>query len=172
MPGIRVLQTRSFARSFSDCLARNPLKIQIVAPFMDKPLAFPSVSSFSSFVLGRGVKYLEITTIPPDSKGGSLRKDEADLLEKLGVALKIRTNPFLHSKIYYFEFDNPSFFAFIGSANFSLGGFSSNDETMVEITSTEDQVPVRKELERLTGLGALPYHAWKSNSKKGLIENA
>jgi len=79
------------------------------------------------------------------------------------VSLKIRdTN--LHAKFYYFEYHDPSrFVAFVGSSNFTIGGFQRNEEVMVRIAQPADRPAVAKALNRLCGLGSFPYNAWKAS---------
>lgn len=168
MANIRVHPTRQFASSFRALLAEGPSALTIVSPFLTAVRGWGSVLHFSKFVLSRGTSKLEIVTCPPLSDNHGLEwpncitQSEADLIEAAGVLLKIR-EPNLHSKVYYFEFADPKrYAAFIGSGNFTSGGFERNDETMVRIEHPDDHLEVLREVERLSAYGSFPYHIWKS----------
>ncbi len=120
------------------------------------------VLEFCEFVLGRGTSQITIVTRPPESQGATLRRVEAEQIEVAGVDLRIRKSPDLHSKIYFFAYDDAVFAAFIGSANFTKGGFEDNDETMTMIQNLEDRPEVQRELNRLTMFGSYPYSSWKA----------
>ncbi len=132
-----------------------------------------TVLEFAKFVISRGTERLEIVTCPPladDHKQDSpnvITRNEAELISAEGVSLKIReTN--LHAKLYYFEFDDPKrYAAFIGSANFTMGGFERNDETMVRIEHPDHHSEVLREVTRLSTFGSFPYHIWKTRKFTG-----
>lgn len=168
MANVKVLPTRQFSTSFRTLLAEGPSALTIVSPFLTPVKGWASVLQFSKFVLSRGTSKLEIVTCPPlnDNHGmawpNCITLSEAELIEAEGVSLKIReTN--LHAKLYYFEFEEPArYAAFIGSSNFTAGGFERNDETMVRIEHPDDREEVRREVARLSTQGSFPYQIWKS----------
>lgn len=168
MPNIRVHPTRQFSASFRSLLAEGPAALTIVSPYLTPVRGWNSVLHFSKFVLSRGTEKLEIITCPPlkDDHGlerpNYITQSEADLLEAEGVSLKIREKN-LHAKLYYFQFEEPRrYAAFIGSSNFTLGGFERNDETMVRIEHPDDHPEVLREVQRLSTHGSFPYYIWKS----------
>ncbi|AYZ66753.1 NgoFVII family restriction endonuclease [Burkholderia multivorans] len=168
MANVKVLPTRQFAASFRSFLAEGPTALTIVSPFLTPVKGWESLLQFSKFVLSRGTSKLEIVTCPPlnDNHGmerpNCITRKEAELIEAEGVSLKIReTN--LHAKLYYFEFEEPArYAAFIGSSNFTSGGFERNDETMVRIEHPDDHSEVLREIARLSTNGSFPYQIWKS----------
>jgi phosphatidylserine/phosphatidylglycerophosphate/cardiolipin synthase-like enzyme len=119
------------------------------------------MSEFARFVLSRGETELMIVTRPPGSESETLSLEEAEVLVSLGVDLKIRCKPPLHSKIYFFSFIEGDYTAFVGSANFTKGGFERNDESIACFKDKQYRKTVNKELERLTQVGAFPYNYWK-----------
>jgi len=166
--GIRVLGTRVFNREFSNCLARGPNSLLIVSPFVTSYPPWKSTAQFCEHVLKRGANRLALVTKPPGSGGATLSGLEADVLETVGVDLRIRPAPDLHSKIYFFIYDETVFTAFIGSSNFTRGGFCDNDETMTMIQNQSDRREVSKEWDRISSYGAYPYSHWKS-SPRGIL---
>lgn len=173
MANIRVHATRQFSASFRSLLAEGPSGLTIVSPFLTPVPGWATVLEFAKFVISRGTKKLEIVTCPPiaDNHGQArpniITRTEAELISAEGVSLKIReTN--LHAKVYYFEFEDPKrYAAFIGSSNFTYGGFVRNDETMVRMEHPDDHAEVLKEVTRLSTLGSFPYHIWKTRKFTG-----
>jgi phosphatidylserine/phosphatidylglycerophosphate/cardiolipin synthase-like enzyme len=168
MANVRVYPTRQFAASFRSLLAEGPSSLTIVSPFLTPVKGWASVLEFTRFVISRGTQTLEIVTCPPllDDHGqispNIITRTEADLISAEGVSLKIRECN-LHAKLYYFEFEDPKrYAAFVGSSNFTAGGFERNDETMVRIEHPDDHGEVLKEVTRLSTYGSFPYHVWKT----------
>lgn len=168
MANVRVHPTRQFSSSFRSLLAEGPNALTIVSPFLTPVKGWNSVLEFTKFVISRGTEKLEIITCPPlfDNHGQDrpniITHTEAELIAAEGVSLKIRENN-LHSKLFYFEFEDPKrYAAFIGSSNFTQGGFERNDETMVRIEHPDDHDEVLKEVNRLSTFGSFPYHIWKT----------
>lgn len=147
------------------CVQRRPSSIRVVSPFIGDLPAFRNVVNFSREMLRYGNCSLQIVTQPPQDRKETLSFIQADSLVVLGVDLLIRTSPWLHSKIYHFKFQDGDETAFVGSANFTLGGFDRNDETMAMMRDSIDNALVRSELERLSGRGSVPYHNWKALSE-------
>jgi phosphatidylserine/phosphatidylglycerophosphate/cardiolipin synthase-like enzyme len=165
---VKVYPTREFAASFRSSLAEGPEALTIVSPFLTPVKGWKSVLEFAKFVLSRGTQKLEIVTCPPlpnnhgQANPSLITLAEADLIEAEGVSLKIRDTK-LHAKLYYFEFHDPKrYAAFVGSSNFTLGGFERNDETMVKIEHPDDHAEILREVTRLSGLGSFPYYIWKT----------
>jgi phosphatidylserine/phosphatidylglycerophosphate/cardiolipin synthase-like enzyme len=166
MANIRVHATRTFARAFRTYLAEGPVAITIVSPFLTPVAPWESTLAFARFVIARGTEKVEIVTCPPLPDHATDRNKitfaEAALIEAEGVSLKIRDNN-LHSKVYLMRFAEPErAVAFIGSSNFTQGGFDRNDETMVQIEHPDDMPAVERELVRLTTYGSFPFYAWKA----------
>ena len=95
-----------------------------------------------------------------------MTQTQAEAIVRLGVDLLIRSSPQLHSKIYYFKFGDGTQTAFVGSANFTMGGFDRNDETMAMLRDSIDNKRVGAELERLSGRGSVSYLNWKAVSQQ------
>jgi phosphatidylserine/phosphatidylglycerophosphate/cardiolipin synthase-like enzyme len=164
MSRVNLFSRRPFAAKFTSFLAEGPTVLTVVSPFVTAIAPWKSVTDFFAFAQRRGIESLELVTKPPNNKAsnGVLTFSEADAISKLGVNLKIRdTN--LHSKIYFFGFDDPRrYAAFVGSSNFTQGGFEVNDESNVLIQHPDELVTVRRELDRLCGQGSFPFHNWRA----------
>ena len=80
----------------------------------------------------------------------------------LGVDLRFRHSPPLHSKVYWFQYREGDEEAFVGSANMTTGGLSRNDETVARFLEAADITKVTRELDRLSGLGTLPFRLWRA----------
>ena len=78
----------------------------------------------------------------------------------------IRLKPNLHSKLYQFEFPDGDSAGFVGSANFTIGGFERNDETVAYFRNMEDNTLISKEFDRLNGHGSIPFIQWKALNRK------
>lgn len=159
---VEILPTRSFKRAFLQCVGRKPCALRVVSPFIGKLPAFRDIVNFSRTMLQYENCTLQVVTGPPGHQNETLTSTQADAIVLLGVDLLIRTSPWLHSKIYHFEFQEGIQTAFIGSSNFTLGGFERNDETMAMLQGSIDNQRVQAELERLTGRGSMPYSSWKA----------
>ena len=162
---VEILPTRSFKREFLQCVGRKPSGLRVVSPYIGKLPAFRDIVNFSRTMLQYGNCSLQVVTGPPGSQGETLTSTQADAIVLLGVDLLIRTSPWLHSKIYHFEFQEGNQTAFIGSSNFTLGGFERNEETMAMLRGTVDNKRVQAELERLSGWGSMPYLSWKAKNR-------
>ncbi len=102
-----------------------------------------------------------IVTRPPGSERETLSLQEAEILVGMGVDLKIRKQPPLHSKIYFFSFQEGDYTAFVGSANFTIGGFERNDESVAFFRDARHRKIIDKEVDRLTKYGSLPFNHWR-----------
>ena len=158
---VQVLPTNLFRREFFQCIGRRPASIRVVSPFIGRLPVFGDIVNFSRSVLRDGECTLQVVTRPPESSNDVLARAQAEQMVQLGVDLIIRTAGRLHSKIYHFDFHQGDQTAFVGSANFSLGGFENNEETMAMMRDAVDNKRVSAELERLCGRGAAPYPKWK-----------
>jgi phosphatidylserine/phosphatidylglycerophosphate/cardiolipin synthase-like enzyme len=169
MESIEIEQTKLFRQSFNNSLTR-PCKLTIVSPFVTAIKPWPSVLAFATFFLRRHTLGLTLVTRPPGTASALLSQNEAEQLENMGVDLKIRSQPTLHSKIYLFEYEQGDYTAFIGSANFTQGGFSNNDETVTKFRTANEKSAILREVKRLNGHGAFPYHYWRkiTKSRQGL----
>jgi phosphatidylserine/phosphatidylglycerophosphate/cardiolipin synthase-like enzyme len=156
-----VLYTRTFRSYFFESVRRVPLKMILISPFITRIPGYARTTEFARLVLSRGDTELMIVTRTPCSGSETLSIEEAEVLVGLGVDLKIRCQPPLHSKVYFFSFIEGDYAAFVGSANFTLGGFERNDESIAFLRDERYRKTVNKELERLTQVGAFPYNHWK-----------
>ncbi len=152
-----ILHTRLFREKFMRCLSHNPCFLQIAVPYIGKIPGHGSIVEFSRFFMGNEGEERQFTLItrPPGSGAESVGIREAEIITNMGVELIIRTQKFLHSKIYQFTFSEGNRAAFVGSANFTMGGFDRNIETMAYFLKKGDNAKVASELERL---------AWKAHN--------
>ena len=157
-------QTKVFNMSFHRAI-RRPCSLTIVSPFVTTIKPWKSILQFSHFFMARHSRPLTLITRPPSTGNGTLSDNEARALCNLGVNLKIRNQPPLHSKIYLFEYDIGDYAAFIGSANFTKGGFEINDETVVCLRFASKKADVLDEIRRFDGRGCFPFSIWQSRKK-------
>lgn len=165
----KILHRRAFWDEFKRCLRRYPSELQIASPFIGNlPPGYDTIVRFSEGLRKRECNLVIVTRppqqgAPPPSRGGSgtLYAYEAEQLEKMGVELLIHRQ--LHSKVYQFRFPQGDRAAFVGSANFTLGGLERNEETVAMFRHVQDNDGVERELARLKGFGTYPYHHWKAS---------
>ena len=162
----QILPTRLFRREFLQCVRLNPSSIRVVSPFIGKIPPFGNIVDFSRSVLQHENCTFQLVTRPPGKENGTITPIQAEAIVRLGVDLLIRVSPCLHSKIYHFEFREGNQAAFVGSANFTHGGFDRNDETMAIMRDSTDNRRVNGELERISGRGSVPYPIWKAWSEE------
>lgn len=155
----QILATRALRDKFSQCLGRSPLQVAVVTPYVGET-PWGDIVKFSRDLVKRECK-VQLITRRPGSGQDVISFDEADELEKLGVDLRIRTQPKLHSKIYQFSFRQKDMAAFVGSANFTAGGFGRNDETVAFLQKKEDNKAVAAEISRLAAAGSVQYWLWR-----------
>ena len=154
--------TRTFRQRFISALSDPISEIVICSPFFDGlPIPFKNVTEFCRFMQIRGTEKIQIITRPPGCDASAMRLDVAKALEAQGVELFIRSQPYHHAKMYHFEYAKGFFRSFVGSANFTMGGFERNYELVAEMEGVGDTSPCHREIKRMqqTG-GALTYHAW------------
>lgn len=164
MSRINLFSRRPFEARFRSLLAEGPKTLTVVSPFVTAISPWPSVTAFFEFAQRRGIESLELVTKPPNNlaSNGVLTFAEATAISQLGVTLKIRDTD-LHSKIYFFGFeDSKRYAAFIGSSNFTKGGFEVNDESNVLVQHPEELPSILKELGRLCGQGSFPFDSWRA----------
>ena len=133
----------------------------MVAPYITGIPPHESLSNFADFLANRGCKW-EIITGKPDAGNGALSKVDADMIVVRGVHLLIRPNPFVHAKMYQFDFLEGDRAAFVGSANFTIRGFEKNDEIVAFSSEKCYNDGVAREFARLTAGGSIAYHLWKA----------
>lgn len=166
-----ILHTRRFREQFLRCLSRYPSTLTAAVPYIGRIPGFSSggggIVDFSRFLLARGNVKFRLITAPPGRGGSAISGEDATGIVNLGVDLMIRDD--LHSKVYQFSFVNGERAAFVGSANFSRGGFERNCETVAFFRSKADNDAVGRELERIAGYGASPFALWnfRATPKKG-----
>ena len=81
-------------------------------------------------------------------------------LEAQGVEIYIRDNPYLHAKLYHFDYNQGYFRSFVGSSNFTTGGFKTNYELVAEIEGVGTNSPFHVEIDRMIDRGAWPLNYW------------
>jgi phosphatidylserine/phosphatidylglycerophosphate/cardiolipin synthase-like enzyme len=142
-------------------LSRHPTRLRIVSPFLGRIPGFGKLADFSRHILREEGRELQIVTLPPKEESNArISRIGAEALVNLGVDLQIRKNPPLHSKVYQFTYDDGSKESFLGSANFTKGGFERNDETVAYFTDKDGNRKVESERNRLSGSGAVPLNLW------------
>ncbi len=162
-----ILATRNFKNKFFECLQLHPISLRIASPFIGQLPSFKTVIRFTQFFLREENKSFQLITCPPiDNENEKyISKRYAEVMVKLGVDLLIREKPTLHSKVYQFVYDRNIKISFVGSANFTKGGFERNDETVSMFRDPIINKKVSEELNRLSGFGSLSYYAWKLRKK-------
>ncbi|MER9894585.1 phospholipase D-like domain-containing protein [Mesorhizobium sp. M0119] len=152
--------TRSFWKRFVSSLSDEIGHAIICSPYFDGlPEPFKEISGFCRHLRTRGVKKIEIITRPP-GKANAMTIETAKFLMRDDVDIYIRTQPYLHAKMYHFEYVKGYFRNFVGSSNFTIGGLERNDELMAEFEGVGNETPCHREIARLRDKGAFPYSAW------------
>lgn len=153
--------TKSFRRKFITSLSEVIDQVIICSPYFGSlPPPFNTLFDFCIGLKRRGVNNIQIITRPPGSDATALPIDLAQRLAKEDIEIFIRTTPYLHAKLYHFEYSKGYFRSFVGSSNFTKGGFERNSELMTEMEGVGDSSPCHREIARLRDMGALTYAAW------------
>lgn len=144
-----ILHTGLFQQRFATCLGRRPQQLTVVVPYIGKT-PWGTITHFSQVMIRGGCEF-RLATSPPSTVADASKLSTADAatLVQWGVKLRIRRHAVLHSKIYQFLYDSGEMAAFVGSANFSMGGFKTNDETVAFFQAKADNQKVAKEIQRL-----------------------
>jgi hypothetical protein len=160
--------TRDFRNRFIESLSDSISQAVICSPFFsDKlPDPFKDIQGFCNFLSARGTEpeCIQIITRPPGSDNG-MSFETAKLLAGQGIDLLFRPKPCLHAKVYHFEYARGYFRTFVGSANFTLGGFERNHELVTEMEGVGANGPCHRELARLAQQGALSYNQWAAKGQ-------
>ena len=164
---VNVLSTRRFKHAFLGSLSRQIVRISVVSPYVTTIPGFSSAQDFFRKLAGRMPDAsVDLVTKPPDDNSNSvLSWQEADLITRLGVNLKFRRSN-LHSKVYYVRYLEGDCSCFIGSANFTKGGFETNEETVAYWRRSKPDPQIEQELARLTGPGAFNLLQWAIETKQ------
>lgn len=168
--GARILHTRRFRKLFWQFVGQGPFDLKVVSPFLGGLPEFPSVVEFARWFLREEGRSLTLVTRPPrseeDAISGIMTDTQAEAVVSLGVKLLIRVTPILHSKVYQLRLSDDRTISFVGSANFTIGGFSVNDETVAFLGGASENERVSKEISRLAGPGSTEYLEWKLLQKR------
>ena len=165
--------TSSFHKRFLASLSDQIDRIVICSPYFDRlPAPFHDLLHFCILQQRRDVKQIQIITRPPGADNTALTGAMAREVARLGVEIFVRNSPYLHAKIYHFDYDKGYFRSFIGSSNFTLGGFRRNYELVAEIEGVGTRSPCHREIERAQNKGALPYQSWVARGCPGGGEEA
>jgi phosphatidylserine/phosphatidylglycerophosphate/cardiolipin synthase-like enzyme len=81
-----------------------------------------------------------------------------------GVEIFIRATPYLHAKFYHFDYMRGFYRSFVGSSNFTIGGFERNYELVAELEGVGTRSPSHREIARMGDQGAMPYNVWVSHA--------
>ena len=166
---IKIEQTRVFCRSFSSALQRK-CKLTLISPFVTDFGPWTSILHFANFFINRQERPFTLITRPPSNSNGRLNRNDAARLASLGIDLKFRSKPPLHSKVYLFEYDDGDYTAFVGSANLTRGGFERNDESVAKIRTSSERSTIVTEIARLNGRGAFPFEYWVTMKQQNFEE--
>lgn len=156
-----LFHTRGFRRQFISSFSEQIDSIIICSPFFDRlPDPFGDVIEFCAFMQRRGTEDIQIVTRPPGAPR-AMSVATAKQLNGMGVKLFIRSTPYYHVKMYHIEYARGYFKTFVGSANFTMGGFDRNYELVAELQGSGDATACHREIAKMrdTG-GALSYEAW------------
>lgn len=166
---VTVLSTRSFRRTFFRGLSRVIEEMTVISPFVTTVPGFKTTHEFFGFLVTRmpDALFILVTKPPSDIDNNVLSHQEANLIARLGVNVVIRKS--LHSKVYYLRYPEGDTSSFVGSANFTKGGFERNDETIAHWRRGHADVSMEREVARLTGRGAYSLMQWNIwNSTTGI----
>ncbi|MDE0028394.1 MAG: phospholipase D-like domain-containing protein [Deltaproteobacteria bacterium] len=157
-----VLYTKEFYRRFLYSLSEPISKLVICSPYFDKmPEPFRDIVYFCEFQRKKGVDVIRVITRPPGHGNSVLSVEAAKRLAVNDVEVFVLTNPFLHAKLYHMEYRKGHFRSFVGSSNFTLGGFRRNHELVAEMEGVGVNSPCHREIERmLNSAGTIRYEAW------------
>ncbi|WP_193371143.1 phospholipase D family protein [Pelagibius marinus] len=156
--------TRSFYQRFISSLSEPIDSLVICSPYFDQlPSPFDNVLDFCIDQFRRGAKNIQIITRPPGKDSNALSVDIAKRLAAEGVEIFIRTQPYLHAKLYHFDYSRGFFRSFIGSSNFTIGGLKRNYELVAELEGVGGSSPSHREIARMRDRGAMPYNVWVSH---------
>ena len=156
-----VYYTREFKKRFISSFSEAIDRMVICSPYIGRLFSpFNSILEFCRTQISRGTREIQIITCPPGSGNSTISKETARHLESQGVEIFIRMSPNLHAKLYHFEYIKGYFRSFVGSSNFSLGGFENNHELVAEIEGVGENTPFHREIDRLLGKGTQPYRNW------------
>ncbi|CAJ2377146.1 MAG: hypothetical protein IBGAMO2_580043 [Arenicellales bacterium IbO2] len=157
-PRPEILYTRLFKQKFERCLGLRPTRLDMVVPYIGgNPWGSPrgTCADFARLLMQIECD-LHLITLQPGTENATLSADQAEELLKIGVELQIHTGNRLHAKIYQFSFARSVKMAFVGSANFSMGGLVNNHETVAFFTARSDNVKVASEIHRIS-LASIDY---------------
>jgi phosphatidylserine/phosphatidylglycerophosphate/cardiolipin synthase-like enzyme len=153
--------TRSFRNSFISALSDPIESIVICSPFFDGlPEPFKDIFGFCAFMQRRGTEKIQIITRPPGCDRQAMTLETAKSLAAHDVEIFIRKSPYLHAKMYHFEYMRGNFRSFVGSANFTLGGFERNYEIVAEMHGAGKASPCHREIAQMQSTGAVTFQAW------------
>lgn len=162
-PMAKILYTRRFRDAFGKCLRRKPNEVKIVVPYFGKT-PFGGIVAFARSLRQRGC-IIRLITSRPNGGNSRISPNEALELVRMGVDLIICRQPPLHAKIYQFYFLGGKRSGFVGSANFSAGGFENNNETVAFFESDADNNLIEKEIVRIS-CGGFPYNPYLPKEQK------
>lgn len=163
-----VYYTREFKKRFISSLSEGQIKNAVIcSPYFDRlPKPFDDILGFCFFLRKRGAERIQVITRPPGDDKQAMTVDMAHRLAAEDVEIFIRTTPYLHAKLYHFEYERGNFRSFVGSANFTIGGFERNHELVTEIEGVGESSPCHREILRLQAVGgAMTFTAWVAKGR-------
>lgn len=156
-----MLATKHFREKFITSFNEPIESILLCSPFFDRlPAPFNNVLEFCTLMQKRGAENIQIVTRPPTGRDNTLEQSVAKLLNERGVSIFVRSKPYFHVKLYHIEYSTGRFKTFVGSANFTTGGFERNYELMAELQGSGKETECHREIARMRDVGALPYEKW------------
>ena len=158
--------TRQFYHRFLSSLSDPIREIVICSPYFGKlPAPYSDVVAFCVHQQRRGVESIRVITGPPGKRSTAMPVPVARELVTKKVEVFVYMNPILHAKLYHIEYRKGYFRSFVGSSNFTIGGFENNHELMAEMEGVGLNSPCHREIERmLKSNGTVTYEAWVAKS--------
>lgn len=146
----RVYPTKEFYSRFLSSFSEGVHRAVLCSPAFDPlPEPFGNIIGFCQFLQLRDVAKIVIVTSPPGSDAGALSQETAEHLDGRGVEIVVRDDPKLNAKIYHLDFKQGWFRSFVGSADFTFAGLSTNRETIAEMEGVGPSSPSQIEIEKL-----------------------
>lgn len=154
---------QSFQKRFFKCLANRPKRIDMVVPYIGVVDPWHDIQAFALQVMGHGSQFFLITQPPRKASSNTISIESAYRISGMGGQVAFRVQPTLHSKIYQFSYPDGERVAFIGSANFSKGGFYENDEIVAFSKEKKYNTDVAREIKRLANY-SIDFNKWYSKN--------
>lgn len=164
--------TRAFRNAFISALSDPIATLVICSPFFDKlPPPFKDVIEFCYFMKRRGAGKIQIITRPPGCDATAMTLECAKILAGQEVEIFVKSRPNLHAKLYHIQYERGTFKTFVGSANFTNGGFERNLELMAELEGSGFGSAMHREIASMQSSGGtMSFNAWIAKGQPDGVE--